>query len=140
MTASAGWESEAGHSLLVSYRYNRDPGSIFESFLGRGDVFDAPDEPDEKVNQLDVSLYVVASSRLELFAEGFTSLVSSGSDGGRVGVVLISGCKCWDIVTALEKQTRPDDTRFTVNVRLTGLGESGARPNSAQRRRFEALN
>ncbi len=140
VAASAGWDSEAGNQLLLSYRYNRDPSSIFESFLGRGSVFDAPDEPDEKVNQLNLSLYVVATRNLELYAQGFTSLVSDGSDGGRVGIVLISSCKCWDIVTELEKQARPDDTRFTVNVRLTGLGEPGGKASSSQRRRFDPLS
>jgi len=138
LAASAGWESEAGSRLRIGYRYNRDPSSIFESFLARGQIFDAPEEPTEKVNQLDLSAYVVATHYLELYAEGFTSVVSSGTDGGRVGVVLISGCKCWDIVTELEKQARPDDTRFTVRVRLTGLGER-SRANDAQSRRYDTL-
>jgi hypothetical protein len=59
-------------------------------------------------------------------------------DGGRIGVVLISGCKCWDIVTELEKQARPDDTRFSVSVRLTGIGEQ-ARANEVHRRREGSL-
>ncbi len=138
VSASAGWESESGNQLVLSYRYNRDPSSIFESFLSRGQVFDAPDEPTEKVNQLNLSAYVVATSYLELYAEGFTSVVSSGTDGGRIGIVLISGCKCWDIVTELEKQARPDDTRFTVNVRLTGLGYGGSQAGT-RARRFEPL-
>ena len=133
--ASAGWTSEAGNQLLLSYRYNRDPGSIFESFLARGSVFNTTDAPAQKINQLSLSAYVVASRYVELYVEGFTSLVTSGTDGGRVGIVLVSGCKCWDIVTELEKQARPDDTRFTVNVRLTGLGDVGGRPTSAQARR-----
>jgi lipopolysaccharide assembly outer membrane protein LptD (OstA) len=140
MTASAGWESEAGHSLLLSYRYNRDPGSIFETFLGRGSVYNAPNQPTEKVNQLNLALYVVATKNLELFADGYTSLVSSGADGGRVGVVLISGCKCWDIVTALEKQSRPDDTRFTVNVRLTGFGYGTGNTSQYPNRGIQPLN
>ena len=55
------------------------------------------------------------------------SLDSDGSDGGRIGVVLISSCKCWDLVTEFEKQARPNDTRFTVHVRLTGLGDRSQR-------------
>jgi hypothetical protein len=86
------------------------------------------------VNQLNLSAYIVANRYLELYAEGFTSVVSSGTDGGRVGVVLISGCKCWDIVTELEQQARPDDTRFTVSVRLTGIGEQ-AKESEAHRNR-----
>ncbi len=138
VAASAGWESEAGNKLLVGYRYNRDPGSIFESFLGRGQIFDAPDERNPEVNQLNLSAYIVASRYLEIFADGFTSVASSGTDGGRIGVVLISGCKCWDLVTALEQQVRPDDTRFTVTVRITGLGDR-ARPNEGQSAAYDRL-
>ena len=133
VAASAGWESDTGNKLTVGYRYNRDPGPIFESFLARGQIFDAPDTRTDKVNQLNLSAYIVATRNIELFAEGFTSVVSSGTDGGRVGIVLISSCKCWDIVTELEKRARPDDTRFTVQVRLTGIGDRG-RATSVDRR------
>ncbi|MEX2205152.1 MAG: LPS assembly protein LptD [Myxococcota bacterium] len=138
VAAAAGWESDSGNQLVLSYRYNRDPSTIFESFLARGNVFDTSDDPLERINQLNVSAYLVATKNLEFYAEGFTSVVSSGTDGGRIGMVLISGCKCWDIVTELEKRARPDDTRFTVNVRLTGLGV-GAGPSTSQRRRFEPV-
>jgi lipopolysaccharide assembly outer membrane protein LptD (OstA) len=138
VSASVGWESVTGNQLLLGYRYNRDPSTIFESFLARGSVFDAREEPNEKINQIDLSAYVVASRYLELYASGFTSVTSSGTDGGKIGVVLISGCKCWDIVTELEKQARPDDTRFSVNVRLTGLGAGGS-ARETQRRSFRPL-
>lgn len=138
VSATAGWETEAGNQLLLGYRFNRDPSTIFEDFLGRGQIFEEGDDPDEKVNQLNLSTYIVATSRLELYADGFTSIGSSGTDGGRVGVVLISGCKCWDLVTELEKQARPDDTRFTMLVRITGLGER-TRPTSGQRGRYGGL-
>jgi len=41
-------------------------------------------------------------------------------------------------MSELEKQARPDDTRFTVNVRLTGLGTGGS-SSTTQRRRFDPL-
>jgi hypothetical protein len=106
--------------------------------LARGNVFNTEDDLTQKINQLNISAYLVATKNLEFYAEGFTSVVSSGTDGGRIGMVLISGCKCWDIVTELEKQARPDDTRFTVNVRLTGLGAGGG-PSTSQRRRFDPV-
>ena len=138
VAASAGWEADSGSQLLIGYRFNRDPGSIFESFLGRGGIFDAPNLRTQEVNQLTLSAYAVVTSYLEIYADGFSSVVSSGADGGRVGVVLISGCKCWDLVTEIEKQARPDNTRFTVTVRITGLGEQ-ARANDVQRRRYDRL-
>ncbi len=136
VAASAGWASDGGNQLLLGYRFNRDPSTIFESFLGRGQIFDESDERDEKVNQLNLSAYIIVTSFLELYADGFTSLVSSGTDGGRVGVVLVSSCKCWDLVTEIEKQARPDDTRFSVLVRITGLGDR-TRGNEGQQRRFD---
>ena len=136
MAASAGWESDAGNQLRVGYRYNRDPSPIFESFLARGQIFDAKDDRTDKINQVNLSTYIIATQNLELFAEGFTSLESQGSDGGRVGVVILSSCKCWDLVAELEKQARPDDTRFTVQVRLTGLGER-SRASDVDRRKYD---
>jgi len=90
------------------------------------------------VNQLNLSAYIVASRYLEIYADGFSSVVSSGTDGGRVGVVFISSCKCWDLATELEKQARPDNTRFTVTLRVTGIGER-AQPNAGNRRGYERL-
>jgi lipopolysaccharide assembly outer membrane protein LptD (OstA) len=136
MAASAGWESDAGNQLRVGYRYNRDPSPIFESFLARGRIFDAPDERTDKINQVNLSTYIIATRNLEIFAEGFTSLESDGSDGGRVGVVILSSCNCWDLVAELEKQARPDDTRFSVQVRLTGLGER-SRASDVDRRKYD---
>ena len=71
MRAAFGWQSEAGHRLRFGYRYNRDPGSIFESFLGRGSEFDAPSNTRvNKVNQINLATYIVATRYLELFADG----------------------------------------------------------------------
>jgi lipopolysaccharide assembly outer membrane protein LptD (OstA) len=136
MTASAGWESDAGNQLRVGYRYKRNPSPIFESFLGRGSIFDAKNERTDKINQVNLSTYIIATQNLELFAEGFTSLETTGTDGGRVGVVVISSCKCWDLMTELEKQARPNDTRFSVQVRLTGLGER-SRASDVDRRKYD---
>jgi lipopolysaccharide assembly outer membrane protein LptD (OstA) len=136
VATSAGWQSQAGHQLRVGYRYNRDPSPVFESFLGRGNIFEASNQPTDKVKQLDASIYVVATQNLELFAEGFKSLESQGSKGGRVGVVFISSCKCWDLVTELERDARADDTRFTFQFRLTGIGERSA-ATDVDRRRYD---
>jgi lipopolysaccharide assembly outer membrane protein LptD (OstA) len=136
LATSAGWQSEAGHQLRVGYRYNRNPSPVFESFLGRGGIFDSANQPSDKVKQLDASIYVVATKNLELFAEGFKSLESQGSKGGRIGTVFISSCKCWDLVTELERDARADDTRFTLQFRLTGLGEHGP-ASDVDRRRFD---
>ncbi len=38
------------------------------------------------------------------------------------GLAFLSGCACWELVVALEQRIRPDETRFTVEVRLAGLG------------------
>jgi len=134
--ASAGFITEAGHQFRVGYRYNRNPSPVFESFLGRGKIFDASNQPTDRVKQVDASVYIVATKNLELFAEGFKSLESQGSKGGRVGTVLISTCKCWDLVTELERDARANDTRFTFQFRLTGLGERGP-ASDVDRRRYD---
>jgi lipopolysaccharide assembly outer membrane protein LptD (OstA) len=136
VATSAGWQSRAGHQLRVGYRYNRDPTPVFESFLGRGNIFEAANQPTDKVKQLDASIYLVATENLELFAEGFKSLESQGSKGGRIGTVFISSCKCWDLVTELERDARADDTRFTLQFRLTGIGERSS-ATDVDRRRYD---
>ena len=136
LRANVGWRSERGDSLRVGYRYNRNPASIFEGFLGRGSEFDAARTAPNKINQVNLAGYLVATSYLEFFADGFTSLEKHGSNGGRLGAVIISTCKCWDLLLQLEKVARTDDTRFSFQFRLTGLGED-ARRNDFDSRRAE---
>jgi hypothetical protein len=123
MRTSVGWQSETGHQIRVGYHYNRNPGPIFEGFLARGSEFDAGNKPPHKVNQVDLATYIVATRWLEFFGEGFRSLESNGSNGGRAGFVLISTCKCWDLLTEFEKTARTNDKRVFFKFRLTGMGD-----------------
>ena len=123
MRASFGWLSEVGHQLRIGYHYKRNPGPIFEGFQARGKEFGASNTKVNKVNQVDVSTYIVATQWLELFAEGFGSLESNGSNGGRIGTVFISTCKCWDLLSEFEKTARTNDKRVFFKFRLTGLGD-----------------
>ncbi len=135
LRAAVGWHTESGNQLRVGYRYNRNPNSVFEGFLGRGSEFDATDTPIEKINQLDLISYWVATTYLELFAEGFMSLEKKGSQGGRIGGLYISTCKCWELMLELEQEARTEDTRVNVQFRLAGLGDRARGSDFARRRR-----
>lgn len=135
MRATIGWHSEAGNLLRLGYRYNRNPTTVFEGFLGRGSEFDATRTPVSKINQVDLTSYWVATSYLELFAQGYMSLESKGSDGGRIGGLYISRCKCWELLLELEKEARTQDTRVNVQFRLSGLGDRSRNSEMARRRR-----
>ena len=135
LRASVSWHSTAGDLFRVGYRYNRNPNSVFEGFLGRGSEFEASGSPAKKINQVDLATYFVATRYLELFADGFKSLEKSGSDGGRIGALIISTCKCWDLMLEVEKVARTNDTRVNVQFRLSGLGERSRASDFARRRR-----
>jgi hypothetical protein len=139
LRGTIGWHSERGDLLRFGYRYNRNPNPVFEGFLGRGDEFDASNKSSEKINQIDLAAYFVATSYLELFAEGFESLEPKGSNGGRIGTVIISTCKCWDLLLDVEKVARTNDTRFGVQFRLTGLGERSRSEDLTRRRRNQDI-
>jgi len=137
LRASVSWHSPRGDHLGLSYRFNRNPNSVFEGFLGRGKEYDASGKPNSKVNQLNLSAYFIATSNLELFADGFKSLEKNGSDGGRIGGLIISTCKCWDFMVDVEKVARTNDTRVSVQFRLSGLGESSRMNDLDKRRRAQ---
>jgi len=137
LRAAVSWHSLRGDHLGISYRFNRNPNSVFEGFLGRGKEYDASGKPNSKVNQLNLNAYLVATSYLELFADGFKSLEKNGSDGGRIGALIISTCKCWDFMVDVEKVARTNDTRVSVQFRLSGLGESSHMNDLDKRRRAQ---
>jgi lipopolysaccharide assembly outer membrane protein LptD (OstA) len=133
LSTAVGWHSEAGDQIRVSYRFNRNTNAVFEGFLGRGKEFDAGNTPTEKINQINLTSYFVATNYLELFAEGFKSLEKSGADGGRIGTLLISTCKCWELLMDVEKVARTKETRFNFQFRLSGLGEGTQLENRRRR-------
>jgi lipopolysaccharide assembly outer membrane protein LptD (OstA) len=137
LRAAVGWHSARGDQLRLSYRFNRNPNSVFEGFLGRGKEYDASGSPNSKVSQLNLSSYFVATRYLELFAEGFKSLEADGSDGGRIGALITSTCKCWDFMFDVEKVPRTNETRVNVQFRLSGMGESSRMNDMDKRRRAE---
>ncbi|HXX47324.1 MAG TPA: LPS assembly protein LptD [Myxococcota bacterium] len=133
MRATVGWTSDAGSNVRLSYRYNRDPTQVFEGFLDRGEEYNGSRTPTNRVNQVTLQTYLLTTSWLEFFAEGYKSLESGGVDGGFVGVVLRSSCKCWDALIEIEKLARTNDTSVSFQFRLTGMGDQ-ARLSDLDRR------
>ncbi|MFI5316228.1 MAG: LPS-assembly protein LptD [Myxococcota bacterium] len=123
MRGTVSWQTAIGNVIRFGYRYNRNPNPVY-GFLARGSEYEAPSNPGQTINQIDLSSYIVATSYLELFADGFKSLEKHGGEGGRVGTLVISTCKCWDLMLSLERSARVNDTRVSFQFRLTGLGES----------------
>jgi lipopolysaccharide assembly outer membrane protein LptD (OstA) len=135
VTAEFQWLPESRHALSLGYRYRRELARSFEEFRRDDDIFDKGDEDADRLAQVDLTAIFIASSRVELFATGFTSLEDSSVNGGEVGVLLISACRCWDLIASVEQRTRPDDTRFKLELRLSGLGRRPELPGELRRRR-----
>jgi lipopolysaccharide assembly outer membrane protein LptD (OstA) len=114
--------SERRHEFRLAYRYLNEVPRVFENFKRSDDVFDDFKEELERVNQLDADLNIALFRQLDVFANGFLSLQESSSSSGRVGFAFLSACACWELITSVEQRTRPDETRFTIELRLAGLG------------------
>lgn len=110
-----------GNSLGLRYRYLRDASVGFENFQLNDDVF-GRFRTGSKIRQLNVNAQWRLSKRIILFADGYTTLESASNGSGRAGVVLVSGCGCWDLMAAVEHDTRPRETRLVLVVNLLGLG------------------
>ena len=121
--ASVIWDAQAGHLVQLRYRYLRDPVVTFENFRVQDDIFDDFDDSESKVSQLDLNLRAVVSRNLEVFGDGFVSFTSSSSSAGGMGFQLSSDCRCWDLIAQIEQRTRPSETRFSLELRLAGLGQ-----------------
>jgi hypothetical protein len=138
-TAAVQWLPESRHALSLGYRYRRELTRSFEEFRRNDDIFDQGDEDADRLSQVNLTAIFVASSRLELFASGFVSLEDSSSNGGELGVLLISACRCWTMIASVEQRTRPDDTRFNLELRLSGLGRRPEVPDDLRTRRDQFL-
>jgi hypothetical protein len=138
-TAEFQWLPESRHALSLGYRYRRELTRSFEEFRRDDDVFDKGDQDADRLSQVNLTSIFVASSRLELFASGFVSLEDSSTNGGELGVLLISACRCWDLIASVEQRTRPDDTRFNLELRLSGLGRRPEVPDDLRNRRDQFL-
>ncbi len=118
---SLSFRGSPGNYLGLRYRYLRDSSVGFENFVRNDEVF-GRFRPGSKVKQLNVNLEWAVSRRIRFFTEGYTTLESASNGSGRVGFVLVSECGCWDLIGAIEHETRPRETRFVVVLNLLGLG------------------
>ena len=107
----------------------------FEEFNRDDDIFDDADDDVTKVAQLNLNSLFVVSKRLQLFANGYVSLQESSNNGGEFGFLFESACRCWDLIGSVEHRTRPSDTRFSLEVHLTGLGRRSRVPGHPERSR-----
>jgi lipopolysaccharide assembly outer membrane protein LptD (OstA) len=138
-TAEFQWLPESRHALSLGYRYRSRLTRSFEEFRRNDDVFDKGKENVDKVSQVDLTSIFVVSSRLELFASGFLSLEDTSTNGGELGLMLVSACRCWDVIASIDQRTRPDDTRFKLELRLSGLGRRPTLPGDLRNRRDQFL-
>jgi lipopolysaccharide assembly outer membrane protein LptD (OstA) len=140
MTAALSWLASAGHTLRLSYRYLRRPVVGFDDFERDDDIFDEAERDFDKISQINLNSLLAISSRLDVFLNGYLSLEDSSTNGGEFGFVLLSKCRCWDLVASIERRTRPDDTRFNLQLNLAGLGRRSRVPGHPERiRRDEQL-
>ncbi len=114
--------SDRRHAFTVSYRYLRNVPQVFGNWLPQTGVFDDFEDGLDRINQISFAANLAVVRRLDLFADGFASFEGTSTSAGRAGFAFLSGCACWELVVALEQRIRPDETRFTVEVRLAGLG------------------
>jgi lipopolysaccharide assembly outer membrane protein LptD (OstA) len=118
---SVSWRRPRGDFLRLSYRYLRDTSLSFENFERDDDVFDRF-RSGSKIRQLNIDAEWTVSRRIRLFANGYLALDDASNGDGRAGIVLLSGCGCWDVVFAVEHDTRPRETRVMVVLNLMGFG------------------
>ena len=115
------WRGEKKNHLRLRYRYLRDASVGFENFQFDDDIY-GQFESGDTVKQLTVDASLGISKRVRLFAEGYVTLQSASNGTGATGLILTSGCGCWDVIAAIEHHTRPRETRFVLVLNLLGLG------------------
>jgi lipopolysaccharide assembly outer membrane protein LptD (OstA) len=114
--------SERRHEFTLRYRYLRDIPRVFEAFRRNDDVFEDFEENFNRINQLSATLNVSLFRQLDVFGTGYLSLEDSSATEGTIGIAFLSSCACWELIGSIQQRTRPDDTRFTIELRLSGLG------------------
>ena len=116
------WRGQGENFLALRYRYLRDAQVGFENFQFNDDVY-GRFESGDTVKQLNINGELAISKRVRLFAQGYVTLQSASNGSGATGIVLTSGCGCWDLIAAIEHKTRPRETRFVLVLNLLGLGQ-----------------
>ena len=114
--------SDRRHSVAVGYRYLRDVPEFYEEWFRADDVFEEFEEEFERVNQFNLEGNLALLRQLDLFFSGFISVEESSTLGGTVGLAFLSECACWELIAQMRRRTRPDTTRFGIELRLAGLG------------------
>ena len=137
LSGGLGWRSGDGSSLLLSYRYLREPGIGFETYRRVADVYGEADPRFRQVRQLGLDSFVRISPRFAFFTNGWVSLERSSETGGEAGLAIRSRCRCWDLLLNWEHGRRPDDTRFGIELVLAGFGRGAGIPGERERRRRE---
>jgi hypothetical protein len=113
-----------GYGIALEYRFLRDLPRVFEDFNFATDIFDEFDQNFSRIDQASVSGTVRIASRLDAFASGYLSFEQSQSNSGQLGVIVHSSCGCWDLIPVVTHRTRPDETRFALQLRIAGFGFS----------------
>jgi lipopolysaccharide assembly outer membrane protein LptD (OstA) len=113
---------ERRNTVTLNYNYVRDFEGLFENFLRSDEVFDDFDRNLTRINQVSVTANYVLTRQIDFFSTGYLSFEQSDTRGGNLGVSFMSSCACWELRAQVDKTTRPDDTRFTIEIRLSGIG------------------
>jgi lipopolysaccharide assembly outer membrane protein LptD (OstA) len=122
------------NALTISYIYVRDFEGLFENFLRKDEIFEDFERNLSRINQISLSATYVLTRQIDFFTGGYMSFEQSDTKGGTLGVSFNSSCACWELIAQVDKTTRPEDTRFTIELRLAGIGrERGTRFQSASR-------
>jgi lipopolysaccharide assembly outer membrane protein LptD (OstA) len=113
-----------GYGIALEYRFLRDLPRVFEDFSFDTDIFGAFDRDFSRINQASVTGTVRLTRRFDAFASGYLSFEESQSNSGQLGVIIHSSCGCWDLIPVVTHSTRPDETRFALQLRVAGFGFS----------------
>lgn len=114
-----GWTGKR-NSVSLNYRFQRDLPLVFERFRF-ANSFSRFKGRFRRVNQLSGSGKLRVTSRVDLYGSGL-ALFESQTKTGTVGLILHSSCRCWDLIGSVTRRLRPADTRFSLTLRLAGLG------------------
>jgi hypothetical protein len=126
----ASYNTLAGHSFGIRYRYLRDIPRFFEDFRRRSNIaderFDEFQSGFTQINQIDLATRIALTSQITFLFTFRYSFEQELVLTNLFGAEYVSKCRCWAI-TVTASNSRDGGFDFRARVRLLGLGDERAR-------------
>jgi lipopolysaccharide assembly outer membrane protein LptD (OstA) len=119
--AQIGWRADAGHDLVLRYRYLGDVPRVFEDFQFDHERFDSFIAELDRVHQVSVLTRWAVTPNWALTYEGSYSFEDSFSISHSGGVEYASRCRCWALRLEVADD-RASGVEVNLDYRIYGLG------------------